>query len=124
MKDKMKRRVQIRHEVSDHGKVDRLVEKSFRKEATHKLETNHVSDGFFSAIMKWFKRIFSMRQQTLHTGTSTKSYCTKFGGAFGGSRKSKTNSGYGYVGSKQERRLDKAITRNGGVIKLEKGKYK
>ena len=80
------RRTQMRHEVSDYGKIDRAVERSFRKEETHKLETKHWSDGFISAIMKWFKKIFSKRQQTLHTGRSTKSYCTKFGGAFGGKK--------------------------------------
>lgn len=119
MKGKSKRK-QMRHEVLDYGKVDRAVQKSFIKEESHKLETKHWSDGFISAIMKWFKKIFSMRQQTLHTGTSTKSYCKKFGGAFGGSarRKKVLYSSIGYVGSKQERRLQKSIVRNGGVIKL------
>lgn len=118
MKEKMKRRVQMRHEISDHGKVDRVVEKSFRKEATHKMETSSWSNGFITAIMKWIKKLsgFFKKRQPLHTGTSTKSYCQKFGGAFGGSKKVKHSYKHnGYVGAKQENRLQKAIVRNGGV---------
>ena len=108
------RRTQMRHDVSDYGKVDRAVQKSFNKEESHKLETNHASDGFISAIMKWFKRIFSMRQQTLHTGRSTKSYCTKFGGASGGSTKrTRYQSNKGRPGIKLAKKLTVHIPSKG-----------
>lgn len=109
------RRTEMRHEVSDHGKIDRVVQKSFNKEASHKLETNHSSDGFISSIMKWFKKIFSVRRQTLHTGTSTKSYCTKFGGAFGGSIKKRKRhaSNKGRPGVKLAKKLTVHIPSKG-----------
>ena len=79
------RRTLVRHEVSDFGKVDRAVQKSYTKESTHNLETKEWSNGFFSAIKKMIAKItgFFKKKQPLHTGISTKSYCKKLGGAFG-----------------------------------------
>ena len=51
--------------------------------------------------------------------TEIKTYCQKFGGAFGGSKKKKKSPHKGFVGSKKERRLQKTINRNGGVLKLK-----
>ncbi len=92
MKEKMKRRVQMRHEISDHGKVDRIVQKSMRKEATHKLETREWSNGFSSAVKKLIARIseFFKKRHSVYSGVSTKSYCSRFGGASGGSMKKRT----------------------------------
>ena len=88
MKDKMKRRVQIRHEVSNDGRVDRIVQKSYRNEASHKLKTREFAGGFFSAIKKALAYMmgFFKKRQPQHRGVSTKSYCSKFGGAFGGKK--------------------------------------
>ena len=127
MKGKSKR-IQMRHEVSDHGKIDRVVQKSFRDEASHKLETSTWSNGFMTYVKKMLAKLtgFFKKKQPLHTGVSTKSYCQKFGGAFGGASKPKDKSKYirryGYVGAKMEKRLNKSIIRNGGVVKLNKEK--
>ena len=85
MKGKSKR-IQMRHEISDDGRVDRIVQKSFRKEATHKLETSSFSNGFMTYIKKLVAKItgFFKKKQPQHLGVSTKSYCQKFGGTFGG----------------------------------------
>ncbi len=85
MKGKSKR-IQMRHEVSDHGKIDRIVQKSFMKESSHKVETSTWGDGFFSGLKRILSRIFGWhkRKQPQHLGVSTKSYCQRFGGAFGG----------------------------------------
>ncbi len=118
----------MRHEVSDSGKVDRIAQKSFTKETSHKVETGTGSGGFFSGIKRILSKFFGFkrRPQAQHYGVSTKSYCQKFGGAFGGSSKPKDKSKYirryGYVGAKMEKRLNKSIIRNGGVNKIDKEK--
>ena len=86
MKGKSKR-LQMRHEVSDQGKIDRVVQKSFTKEASHKVETSTWGDGFVSGLMRILSAIFGFNRRKkpqYHSGVSTKSYCQKFGGAFGG----------------------------------------
>ena len=115
----------MRHEVSDHGKIDRVVEKSFRKEASHKVETSLWSDGFFSGLMRMLSMIFGFnrRKQPQHSGVSTKSYCKKFGGAFGGTLPGKRGkpvkfipySKYmnGTVGSKLSKKLTVHIPSKG-----------
>ena len=57
MKEKMKRRVQMRHEVSDHGKIDRVVQKSMSKESQHYL--NVINGGFFGTIKALLYNIFN-----------------------------------------------------------------
>ncbi|MDA3939617.1 MAG: hypothetical protein PF693_09940 [Spirochaetia bacterium] len=97
MKEKMRRDVRIRHKVGDYGKVDRVVRKSFVKEASHKVETSTWSDGFFSGIKRILSKIFGFkkkRPQPQHNGTGTrKLYCKRFGGAFGGSGNKRSNKG-------------------------------
>ena len=110
------RRTQMRHEVSDYGKVDRAVQKSFNKEASHKLETSEYSNGFFTAIKKMIARIsgFFKKRQPVHRGVSTKSYCTKFGGASGGSiKKRKRYSNKGRPGVKLAKKLTVHIPSKG-----------
>ena len=116
MKDKMKRRVEIRHEVSDHGKVDRVVLKSYTKETSHKIESSSWGDGFVSSIMKAIDKIlgfFRPRKQIEHNGVSTKSYCSKFGGASGGSTKNRKYSNKGRPGVKLAKKLTVHIPSKG-----------
>ena len=99
MKGKSKR-LQMRHEVSDQGKIDRVVQKSFTKEASHKVRTSTWDDGFFAGIKMILSKLFGFkrRPQAKHYGVSTKSYCQKFGGAFGGTLpKNRGNHGRGGV---------------------------
>ena len=56
MKEKMKRRVQMRYEISDHGKIDRVVQKSMNKEVTHYL--NIINSGFFNSIKVFLRNVF------------------------------------------------------------------
>ncbi len=92
MKRKSKR-LRMRHEVSDSGKVDRIAQKSFTKETSHKVETGTGSGGFFSGIKRILSKFFGFkrRPQAQHYGVSTKSYCQKFGGAFGGTLPGKSD---------------------------------
>ena len=107
MKGKSKR-LQMRHEVSDHGKIDRVVQKSFTKEASHKIETSKWGDGFISSIMKAISKVlgfFGYRKQIEHRGTSTKSYCKRFGGASGGTVKRSLGLHRGQVGNKLKKKM-------------------
>ena len=56
------RRTLVRHEVSDFGKVDRAVQKSYRKEMTIKSKSDNygVWNRVYSAIKKFFKYIFAI----------------------------------------------------------------
>lgn len=61
MKGKSKR-IEIRHEFSDQGKVDRDVEKSFKKEMAIKSKSDNygVWNRIYSAIKRFFKYIFAI----------------------------------------------------------------
>ena len=50
------RRTQMRHEVSDYGKVDRVVQKSKNKELQHYI--NVANGGFFNTIKVILHNIF------------------------------------------------------------------
>jgi len=56
MKEKMKRRVQLKHEVSDHGKIDRVVQKSMNREKDHYL--NIINGGIFNSIKVFLRNVF------------------------------------------------------------------
>ena len=108
MKEKMRKSPQIRHEIGSYGKIERSVQKSFNKEASHKIESKSSSGGIFTAIKRMlskFKNFFG-RGVRKHNGTGTKQACKKFGGAFGGGvNRNKYQEDKGRVGNKLRKRI-------------------
>ncbi len=115
MKDKMKRRVQMRHEISDHGKVDRLVQKSMmiEKSRVKPPNTKRFVDSLL-ALWNSFLGFFIKSKPSIQKQIAKKSITIiPNRGCFGGSIKKKYYSNKGRPGVKLAKKLTVHIPSKG-----------